>query len=195
LSLQPLRDLRKEARRLRSILNPSQSYGLDWIDVLDHYAVLEQDDQTMPRIPLVLGSNIEAVLIPHTQQRFRQHSETPFGSGMRSQRLGRDCTSFDAQALSQGTYDFDLEQLTPEALEWFWHLRLHELVRDKREVGEVLVQGSREHGFLSVGHPLMSLQDRFSSSASTRGRCRLLARHCHLPRVDGSAPIETWILL
>jgi hypothetical protein len=51
---------------------------------------------------------------------------------MRSQRLGRDCTSFDAQALSQGT--FELEQLTPEALEWFRHLRLHELVRDKGEI-------------------------------------------------------------
>jgi hypothetical protein len=44
--------------QLRSILNPSQSYGLDRIDVLDHYAVLEQDDQTVPRIPLVLGSDI-----------------------------------------------------------------------------------------------------------------------------------------
>jgi len=88
----------------------------------------------VPRIPLVLGSDIEAVLIPHTQQRFRQHSETPFGSGKRSQRLGRDCTSLDAQGLSQGTYDFELEQLTPEALEWFRHLRLHQSVRDKGEI-------------------------------------------------------------
>jgi len=96
--------------------------------------VLEQDNQTVPRIPLVLGSNIEVVLIPHTQQRFRQHSETPYGSGMRSHRLGRDCTSHDAQALSQGTSNFELKQMTLEALEWFRHLWLHQSARDKGKI-------------------------------------------------------------
>jgi hypothetical protein len=124
----------KQFRQLRSIMNPAQLYGLDQIDVPDQYAVHAEDESVIPRIPLVLGSDIEAVLLPHTLKCFRQHAETPFGAGKRSHRLGQDCTSEDAQSLLNGTYAFELDSLTPEALEWFKQFRMHQSVIKKGEI-------------------------------------------------------------
>ena len=100
----------------------------------DQYAVLAEDESVIPRIPLVLSSNIEAVLLPHTQKRFRQHAEISFGAGEQGHRLGQDCTSEDAQSLLNGTYAFELDSLTPEALEWFKQFRMHQSVRDKGKI-------------------------------------------------------------
>ena len=83
----------------------------------------------MPRIPLVVKEEIEEVLLPHTEQRFRQHQETPFGSGTRQRNLGIDSTSADAKALMAGTYDRELEQLTEEAREWLLQLKSKDFVR------------------------------------------------------------------
>ena len=115
-------------RQLRSILSPSASSGLDRIDVPNSYAVLRIGEE-VPRIPLVVKEEIEEVLLPHTEQRFRQHQETPFGHGHRQQSLGIDCTSDDAAALMKGTYDRELDQLTEEARVWLQELKSNDFVR------------------------------------------------------------------
>ena len=111
----------RQFRQLRNILNPSASSGLDRIDVPNAYAVLRIGEE-VPRIPLVVKEEIEEVLLPHTEQRFRQHQETPFGHGHRQQSLGVDCTSEDAEALMEGTYDRELDQLSEEAHVWLQQL-------------------------------------------------------------------------
>jgi hypothetical protein len=117
----------QQFRHLRSIFHKGASYGLDRIDVPDSYAVLRQNEET-PRIPLVVKEAIEEVLVPHTERRFRQHQETPFGAGKRQQELGIDCTSNDARDLMDGTYDRELEQLTEEARTWLTALRTRDFV-------------------------------------------------------------------
>jgi hypothetical protein len=66
---------------------------------------------------------MEDVLLPHSERRFRQHQETPFGTGERSTKLGLDCTSGDAKALLNRLYDRKLEQLTKEARCWLKQLQ------------------------------------------------------------------------
>ena len=95
----------RQFRQLRSILRTSTSAGLERIDVPNSNAVLRQGEQ-IPRIPLVTKEEIEEVLVPHTERRFTQHQETPFGHGYRQRALGVDCTSTDAGALRTGTYDY-----------------------------------------------------------------------------------------
>jgi hypothetical protein len=56
--------------------------------------------------------------LPHTEKRFRQHQETPLLAKRRS-KLGLDCTSDDAQALLNGSYDRELEDLTDEPVVGF----------------------------------------------------------------------------
>jgi hypothetical protein len=94
----------QQFRHLRSIFTKGASYGLDRIDVPEKFVVLRPGEQ-VPRIPLVTKEEIEDVLVPHTEQRFQQHRETPFGSGERQRSLGIDCSSDNARALMQGTYD------------------------------------------------------------------------------------------
>jgi hypothetical protein len=187
----------KQLRQLRSILNPAQSYGLDQIDVPDQYAILAEDESVIPRILLVLGSNIEAVLLPHTQKRFRQHAETPFGAGERSHRLGQDCTSEDAQSLLNGAYAFELDSLTPEALKWFKQFRMHQSVRDKGDISldvsaKEWVQfwaNARESTSSSpFRHPLRPLQDGISAGSVTERPPRLLTGRCRISCLDGAAP-------
>ena len=90
-------------------------------------AVLRPGEE-VPRIPLVVKEQIEEVLVPHTEQRFRQHRETPFGSGKRQQELGMDCMSDDAHAIMQGTYDRELESLSEEAKVWLTELKTKDFV-------------------------------------------------------------------
>jgi hypothetical protein len=54
-------------------------------------------------------------LLPYTEKRFRQYQETPFGTRERRANLVLDCTSEDAQALLNGSYDRELDHLTEEA--------------------------------------------------------------------------------
>ena len=117
----------RQFRLLRSIFNPGASYGLDRIDVPNSSAVLRREEE-IPRIPLVVKEQIEEVLVPHTEQRFRQHRETPFGSGIRQQELGMDCTSDDAHALMEGSYDRELEALSDEARVWLLELKRKDFV-------------------------------------------------------------------
>ena len=119
--------LSKQFRLLRSIFNPGASYGLDRIDVPNSYAVLKKEEE-VPRIPLVVKEQIEEVLVPHTEQRFRQHRETLFGSGQRQKELGRDCTSANARALMQVTYDREHESLSEEAKVWLSELKTKDFV-------------------------------------------------------------------
>jgi hypothetical protein len=112
----------QQFRHLRSIFNKGASYGLDRIDVPEKFAVLRPGEQ-VPRIPLVTKEAIEEVLVPHTKQRFRQHRETPFGSGERQRSLGNDCSSDNARALMQGTFNRELEKLTHEARVWLLELK------------------------------------------------------------------------
>jgi hypothetical protein len=79
-----------------------------------------------PRISLVVKEDIERVLVPHTVQRFRQHNETPFGSGERQVHLGEDCTWRDALELMHGTYDRELSALSVEANAWLLELKMKE---------------------------------------------------------------------
>jgi hypothetical protein len=67
---------------LRPLLNGSQSNGMDRLDIPDKFAVLRKNEET-PRLPLVIKEEIEDVLLQHTEQRFCQHQETPFGRGAR----------------------------------------------------------------------------------------------------------------
>jgi hypothetical protein len=69
----------RQFRELRRILHGGRSSGFDRLDIPDEYAV-RQEGAAIPRIPLVLKEEIEEVLLPHTEQRFRQHQETPFGT-------------------------------------------------------------------------------------------------------------------
>jgi hypothetical protein len=69
----------RQFRQLRQIFQNGASSGLDRIDVPNSYAVLRQKEDT-PRIQLVVKEQIEEVLVPHTVRRFRQHTETPFGT-------------------------------------------------------------------------------------------------------------------
>ena len=117
----------RQFRQLRSILKVGQSSGFDRLDIPDVYAVLREGEE-VPRIPLVVKEEIEAVLLPHTELRFRQHRETPFGHGERKMKLGIDCTSDDAKALREGSYDRDLELLSEEAREWLRQLRTKDFV-------------------------------------------------------------------
>ncbi len=114
--------------QLRNVFNPGASYGLDRIDVPNSFAVLRQGEET-PRIPLVVKEQIEDVLVPHTVKRFRQHCETPFGSGLRQQSLGMDCSSKDAKDLMSGQYDRELETLTEEARTWLQELKMKDFVK------------------------------------------------------------------
>ena len=59
----------RQFRQLRSILKAGQSSGFDRLDIPDVFAVLREGEET-PRIPLVVKEEIEAVLLPHTEQRF-----------------------------------------------------------------------------------------------------------------------------
>jgi hypothetical protein len=113
---------KKQFRQLRSVLKPATSHGLDRIDVPNEYAVLREGEE-VPRIPLVTIEEMEDVLLPHTEKRFRQHQETPFGSDPRRRELGRDCSSKDASALLDGTYDRDLDKLSEEARCWLKQLQ------------------------------------------------------------------------
>ncbi|WP_288993383.1 hypothetical protein, partial [uncultured Marinobacter sp.] len=61
----------KQFRQLRSVMKPSRSTGLDRIDVPNEYAVLREGED-VPRIPLVTKEEMEDVLLPHTEKRFRQ---------------------------------------------------------------------------------------------------------------------------
>jgi hypothetical protein len=81
---------------------------------------------------LVTKEAIEDVLLPHTVKRFRQHKETPFGSGDRSRGLGQDCSSADFQHIRHGTYDCDLANLSEEAREWIQQLKENDFVSDGR---------------------------------------------------------------
>jgi ribonuclease HI/exonuclease III len=112
----------RQFRQLRAVLNPGVMQGLDRIDVPNKDAVLRRGED-IPRIPLVVREEIEEALVPHTEQRFRQHQETPFGGGVRQQELGIDCSSRDARALMNGTYDRELETLSEEARVWLRELR------------------------------------------------------------------------
>ena len=117
----------RQYRTLRSIFRDGQSSGFDRLDIPDSYAVLRKDEP-IPRISLVVQEEIEAVLLPHTVRRFQQHKETPFGMGERGRRLGSDCTSPDAKALSDGTYDYRLLELSEEAREWLLQLKKRDYV-------------------------------------------------------------------
>ena len=117
----------RQFRQLRAVFNPGASYGLDRIDVPNSFAVLRQGED-IPRIPLVVKEEIEEVLVPHTVQRFRQHRETPFGSGIRQTSLGMDCSSADATALMLGQYDRELEALSNEARTWLQELKTKDFV-------------------------------------------------------------------
>ena len=112
----------KQYRQLRSAMKPGRSNGLDRIDVPNEYAVL-REGEAVPRILLVTTEEMEEALIPHTVKRFRQHHETPFGTGARRAGLGMDCTSEDAKALLNGTYDRELDHLTDEARCWLQQLQ------------------------------------------------------------------------
>ena len=117
-------------QQLRKILRTTTSAGLERIDVPNNDAVLRPDEQ-IPRIPLVTKEEIEEVLVPHTERRFTQHQETPFGHGYRQRSLGVDCTSADARALREGTYDFHLSKLTAEARTWLSELDTKQFVLTK----------------------------------------------------------------
>ena len=118
----------RQFRQLRSIMNKGATYGLDRIEVPNSFAVLRRGEE-LPRIPLVTKQDIEEVLVPHTEQRFRQHQETPFGGGTRQSSLGMDCSSDDAQAIMNGTYDRELEVLSDEARVWLLELKTKNFVR------------------------------------------------------------------
>ena len=118
----------KQFRQLRSIFHNTTASGLDRIDVPDSYAVLRVGEIT-PRIPLVTKEEIEDVLVPHTERRFRQHMETPFGKGARKTNLGHDCTSKVAQDILAGTYDEELDKLSDEARSWITLLARKDFVK------------------------------------------------------------------
>ena len=114
----------RQYRQLRLILSGPSSGSLDRVDVPNEYAVLREGEAT-PRIPLVTQEAIEEVLVPHTAKRFKQpqSDSTPFATGERSSRLGRICTSDDAEKILAGTYDYQLEDLSDEARHWLLHLK------------------------------------------------------------------------
>ena len=112
----------RQFRLLGSIFGEGQSFGFVRLDVPDTFAVRRQNEP-VPWISLVVQKEIEQVLLPHTVRRFRQHSETPFGGGKRGRRLGLDCTSADARAISDGSYDFKLLALSAEARAWLLQLK------------------------------------------------------------------------
>ena len=115
----------RQFRQLRGTLRTSTSAGLERIDVPNNQAVL-RPGEPVPRIPLVTKEEIEEVLVPHTERRFTQHQETPFGHGYRQRSLGIDCTSSDASDLREGTYDYQLVRLTEEARTWLVELKKKE---------------------------------------------------------------------
>jgi hypothetical protein len=49
--------------------------------------------------------------------------ETPFGTGKRRAKLGLNCTSKDAKALLDGSYDSELDNLYDEARCWIQQLQ------------------------------------------------------------------------
>ena len=104
--------------------------GLERIDIPNSYAVL-RCDEIAPRIPLVTKEEIEVVLVPHTERRFTQHQDTPFGHGDRQRLLGIDCTSRQAHALRRGTYDHELLSLTREARSWLMELQEKDFTRNR----------------------------------------------------------------
>jgi hypothetical protein len=122
----------RQFRQLRSIMHTGATYGLDRIDVPNNYAVRRRGED-IPRIPLVTREAIEEVLVPHTEQRFRQHQETPFGEGERQKALGMDCLTTNAKALMNGTYDRDLEKLTDEARVWLRGLRMKTFIQEGKK--------------------------------------------------------------
>jgi hypothetical protein len=120
----------RQFNEARPLLNGVQSMGMDRLEVLDSFTVL-RENEPRPRIPLVLKEEIEEVLLPHTEKRFRQHQETPpFGQGDRRNSLGYDCTSADVQDLLKGSYDRELEKLTEEGREWIQQLQTKQFVKD-----------------------------------------------------------------
>ena len=119
----------RQFRTLRSIFKQGRSNGLKSLNVPDQYAVLRRDEAP-PRMRLVTKEAIEVALLPHTVNRFRQHRETPFGHGDRSNGLGQDCSSDDFDRIRHGTYDRDLASLSEEARTWIRHLKEKEFVAD-----------------------------------------------------------------
>ena len=107
--------------------------GLSRIDVPNVYAVL-RPNEAVPRIPLVVKEDIEEALLPNTMLRFTQYQETPFGHGPRQEQLGMNCDSAAFDALLAGNYDYNLEELTPEAQSWLQHLQTKEYVSDIERV-------------------------------------------------------------
>ena len=120
----------RQFRQLRSILKSSSASGLERIDVPNLQAVLRNGEAT-PRLQLVTKEEIEEVLVPHTELRFTQHQETPFGHGQRQQQLGIDCTSSHAEAIRRGTYDHELLALSDEAREWISQLASKDFTRTR----------------------------------------------------------------
>lgn len=112
----------RQFKSLRTLFNGTAASGLDKIDVPNSYAVLRKDEP-IPRISLVVKEEIEEVLLPHTERRFRQHQETPFGQGDRRRRLGLNGDSTDVGSILDGTYDHELDKLSEEAREWLTQLK------------------------------------------------------------------------
>ena len=72
-----------------------------------------------------MKEEIEDVLVPHTEIRFKQYQETPFGNSEGREKLGLDCTLADAVALMNGTYERELEHLSAEARARLLTLKAH----------------------------------------------------------------------
>ncbi len=112
----------KQFRTLRRIFDGTKASGLEKIDIPNNFAVL-RPGEPIPRIPLVVKEEIEDVLLPHTERRFQQHCETPFGNGSRQRHLGINCDSPDSHRILDGTYDRELASLSEEARKWIIQLK------------------------------------------------------------------------
>jgi hypothetical protein len=61
--------------------------------------------------------------------------ETPFGTGKRRAKLGLNCTSKDAKALLDGSYDSELDNLSDEARCWIQQLQRKPYTKEAEGVG------------------------------------------------------------
>jgi hypothetical protein len=113
-------------QKVKHCLNPTEHSGLSRLEVPSTSVTSSTNLAPNPNlekypssstdwIPLTTKEHIEAHLIQRNATHFRQANDTPFGANNRGKDLGYLGTSTSAQSILNGTYNFEMDSLTPEA--------------------------------------------------------------------------------
>jgi hypothetical protein len=126
-------------QKVKHCLNPTEHSGLSRLEVPSSSVISDTNLAPNPQlthypsssndwIPITTKEHIEAHLLQRNATHFRQANDTPFGANPRGQDLGYLGTSASAKSILEGTYNFEMDNLTPEARAYIKELQYHPTV-------------------------------------------------------------------